>query len=305
MEKVALLGATGIVGEAILEIFLQEAYDTFEIITFSNRELAVEFEKLKKSYVFPLTDFKQLRKKLLEEKPKVIINAVGVSDKDYAEDNKQITWKINVQLVEHLVSLSKILNAHFITFSCEDIFDGKSGPYSEIDKPNPQNYLGKTKLAAENFVISNLNNYSIIRLPLVYGVSAHGKKDFVAKVIDMIKKTKEFHFDEIRYTNPVLSEDVALGVLKMVERELTGIFHFGGFDYLNWHSFSLKIIKFFNLKISDELIDKTSKINFFGLKQSYSEALLSMRFSSISEGLITYKYLDREEGSDFEKLMNY
>lgn len=305
MKKVVLLGATGIVGEAILEIFLQEAYDTFEVITFTNRELAVEFERLKKSYVFPLTDFKQLRKKILEEKPNIIINAVGISDREFAENNKQITWQINVQLVEHLVSLSKILNSHLITFSCEDVFDGLGGPYIESDRPNPQNYLGKTKLAAENFVITNLNNYSIIRLPLVYGVSAHGKKDFVAKVIDMVKKTGYAKSNETRLTNPVFSEDVALGVLKMVERELTGIFHFGGFDYVTLNTFKNKIIKIFNLDAPIVDLEMFSPYSHFGLKQSYSEALLSMKFSSISEGLITYKYLDREEGSDFEKLMNY
>ncbi|MCX7909506.1 MAG: sugar nucleotide-binding protein [Ignavibacteria bacterium] len=304
-NKVALLGPTGIVGEATIEVLLQELDNDWEIIAFSNKELSIEFERLKKIYTFPITDFKQLRKKILEVKPNVIINAIGISDRDLAESNKKTAWQVNVQLVEHLVSLSKILNAHLISFSCEDIFDGASGPYSETDKPNPKNYLGKTKLAAENIIISNLNNFSIIRIPLVYGVSAHGKKDIVARIIDMLKQNKKVFLPYNYTTNPILSEDVAWGILKIIERNLTGIFHFGGFDYVSLKTFAQKIAKFFNLKLeifshSEDLFGAE-----YGLRQAYSEALLSIKFSSISEGLMTYKYLDREEGSEFERLMNY
>ncbi|ROL58223.1 NAD-dependent epimerase/dehydratase family protein [Bacteroidetes/Chlorobi group bacterium Naka2016] len=304
-KKIALVGPTGIVGEAIVETILQEADDSWSLVTYSNRELSVEFEKLKKNYVFQLTDFKQLRAKLLEEKPNVIINAVGISDREFCEKNKQIAWQVNVQLVEHLVSISKILNSHLITFSCEDIFDGNDGPYFEKAKPNPKTYLGKTKLAAENLVISNLNYYTIIRLPLVYGVSGHQKKDIVGKILSELRNNGLLVITHNYKTNPVLSEDVAWGVFKIIEMELTGTLHFGGFDYVSMETFAEKIAKFFNLKIYRRLVSQKDEGTFFGLQQSYAEALLSIKFSSISEGLMTYKYLDREQGSDFERLMNY
>ncbi len=304
-KKIALIGATGIVGEAILEVILQECNDSVEMVAFSNNPLKIEFPNLKKSHVISLTNFKQLRKMILDEKPNFIINAVGISDREYCENNKQTAWLVNVQLVEHLVSLSKILDATLITFSCEDVFDGRSGPYSETDKPNPQNYLGKTKLAAENFVQTNIKNYAIVRLPLVYGVNANGKKDFVAKVIDNSKKERVLKLFLNYLTNPVLSEDVAWGVMKIVERELTGIFHFGGFDYVSLDGFAKKILKFFGLEPNIMMVKPPHFFSNFGLRQTYSEALLSIKFSSISEGLITYKYLDREEGTEFEKLMNF
>ncbi|MFN3781951.1 MAG: sugar nucleotide-binding protein, partial [Candidatus Kapaibacteriota bacterium] len=131
MKKIAIIGATGIVGEATLELILQESDSSTEVVAFSNNELQVNFEKLEKSYAFSLLNFKLLRKRVLDEKPNVIINAVGISDLDYCEKNKQKAWQVNVTLVEHLVSLAKILNAKFITFSCEHIFNGLSGPYSE------------------------------------------------------------------------------------------------------------------------------------------------------------------------------
>lgn len=305
MKKIAIIGATGIVGEATLELILQESDSSIEVVAYSNNELQVEFEKLKKSYAFPLLNFKLLRKQILEEKPNVIINAVGISDLEYCENNKQKAWQVNVTLVEHLVSLAKILNAQLITFSCEHIFNGSSGPYSEIDKPAPSSYLGKTKLAAENYVISSLDNFVIVRLPLVYGVSAHGKKDFVAKVLEDCKKNSESILKGSYFTNPVFAEDVALGVYKIIERELTGIFHFGGYDYLSLGSFIRKILKSFNCEKSFPSLELIIFNSSFGLRQTYSEALLSMRFSSITQGLLTYKYLDRRTNSDFESLMNY
>ncbi len=305
MKKIIIIGATGIVGEATLELILQESDSSIEVVAFSNNELQVNFEKLNKCHVIPLLNFKLLRKLVLEEKPNVIINAVGISDLDYCEKNKQKAWQVNVTLVEHLVSLAKVLNAQLITFSCEHIFNGLAGPYSENDKPAPTSYLGKTKLAAENCVVSTLNNFVIIRLPLVYGVSAHGKKDFVAKVLEKCKENTDLDFLKTYYTNPVLAEDVALGVFKIIERELTGVFHFGGFDYLTLNSFVKKIIKIFNCEKSLGNLDLISPYSYFGLRQTYSEALLSMKFSSVVQGLLTYKYLDRQSSSDFESLMSY
>jgi dTDP-4-dehydrorhamnose reductase len=303
-KKIALVGPTGIVGEAILEILIQETANQWDLVAFSNREFAIETDKLKEIYIVPLTDFKSLRKKILEEKPNVIINAVGISDRKFCEGNKQVAWQINVQLVEQLVSVSKILNAHLITFSCEDVFDGGSGPYLETDKPNPKSYLGKSKLAAENFVITNINYYTVIRLPLVYGVSALGRKDFVARTIDSLKNGA-LNLENNYFTNPILAEDVAWGVMKVIERELTGILHFGGFDYVLLDLFVKKIAKFFGLDSSAITFPPNSTTKKFGLEKSYAEALLSIKFSSISEGLITYKYLDMEDSSDFEVLMNY
>ncbi|MGC8748597.1 MAG: SDR family oxidoreductase [Candidatus Kapaibacteriota bacterium] len=304
-KKIVLLGPTGIVGEAIVETLLQENDNSWSLVTFSNKELAIEFDRLGKNIIVPFTDFKQLRAKILDEKPNVIVNAVGIRDREFCERNKQIAWQVNVQLVEHLVSISKILNAHLITFSCEDVFDGINGPYVETAKPNPKSYLGKTKLASENLVITNLNFYTIVRLPLVYGVSGNNKKDIVAKILEDLRNNGLLTIPDNYKTNPVLSEDVAWGVLKIIERELTGIFHFGGFDYVSIENFAEKVAKFFNLKILKKQVSQRTNGTFFGLQQSYSEALLSIKFSSINEGLMTYKYLDREEGSDFEKLMNY
>ncbi len=51
-KKIALVGPTGIVGEAIVETILQEADDSWSLVTYSNRELSVEFEKLKKIMCF-------------------------------------------------------------------------------------------------------------------------------------------------------------------------------------------------------------------------------------------------------------
>lgn len=291
-KKIFIVGGSGTIGEAILKMLSFET--DFEIVaTCSNGESPYSGDNVK-IYFLKSNQFKELRKAILEEKPNVIVNAAGISDPIFAENNRKLAWEINVQLVEHLVSLSKILQSHFVTFSCEWIFDGKNGPYLETDRPNPINYLGKSKLAAENLIQTTLSTFTIIRLPLIYGL--YGKEDFVKRVL--FPKQKDGITFPFQYTtNPVLADDVAFGIMKVIEIELFGIYHFGGADIYSINNFISSIRE----KIKPELF-KQKKINNtevsiiyqknykkkFGLQPTLTEALLSIKFSSVASGINTY-----------------
>ncbi len=291
-KKIFIVGGSGTIGEAILKMLSFET--DYEIVaTCSNGESLYTGGNVK-IYDLKSNQFKELRKTILEEKPNVIVNAAGISDPILAENNKKLAWEINVQLVEHLVSLSKILQSHFVTFSCEWIFDGKNGPFLETDRPNPINYLGKSKLAAENLVQTTLSTFTIIRLPLIYGL--YGKEDFVKRILFPNQKdgiTFPFQYS----TNPVLADDVAFGIMKVIEIELFGIYHFGGADIYSIHNFISTIQE----KIKPELLNPKQKNNLekrisfqtnnkkrFGLQPALAEAVLSIKFSSVESGINTY-----------------
>lgn len=299
--KIVVLGASGKVGEAVVDVLQQET--DFEIVGISSRLFRSEETRSIKKLQIDVTNFKHLRKTILDEKPNFIINSVGISDEEFCKKNKKIAWAINAELVSNLVSISKILNSFFITFSCDSVFDFASGPYPEDAKPNPKSYLGKTKLAAENIVQTTLQKYTIIRLPLVYGISLNGKEDFVQRLLHNMQKGNPIQLPTNLFTNPIFAEDVAWGVLKAIEKQYVGFLHFGGRSYFPLYEFGKKLAEVF--KLPKELVQQSQlpKKEKRGLDKIFTEALLGIEFSTNFEGLITLQYLMKEDDSSFDKLL--
>ena len=69
--------------------------------------------------------------------------------------------------LKNLIKYSK-LKAKIIQNSTDYIFDGFTGFYSENSTPNPLSYYGKTKLEAENVLISSNKNFIIIRVSTLF-----------------------------------------------------------------------------------------------------------------------------------------
>ncbi len=295
-----VVGAAGTIGEALVDTLQQET--DYRIVAVSSHSFKNDDEQKIKRIQIELLDFKNLRKAILEEKPDFIINTAGIADEEFCKHNKKIAWAVNVELVSNLSSLSKILDSFFITFSCDSVFDSTTGPYSENAKPNPKNYLGKTKLAAENTVQTTLQKYTIIRLPLVYGVSLNGKINWFTKLLQDMQNGRTVTFPKNLYTNPVFSEDVAWGTLKAIETQYIGILHFGGNSYFSLFEFGRKVTEIF--KLPSELLKPTrlpSKEQ-HGLEKTFAESLLGIRFSTNYEGLIALHYLMNGDRSPFDKL---
>jgi dTDP-4-dehydrorhamnose reductase len=295
-----VVGASGTIGEAIVDNLQQET--DYQIVAVSSRSFQTDDEQKTKRIQIELLDFKNLRKAILEEKPDFIINAAGISDEEFCKHNKKIAWAVNVELVSNLSSISKILDSFFITFSCDSVFDSNSGPYSENAKPNPINYLGKTKLAAENTVQTTLQKYTIIRLPLVYGISLKGSLNWFTKLLQDVQNGQTVTLPKNLYTNPVFSEDVAWGTLKAIERQYVGILHFGGNSYFSLFEFGRKVTEVF--KLPSNLLQPTrlpSKEQ-HGLEKAFAESLLDIKFSTNYEGLIALHYLMNGDRSPFDKL---
>lgn len=295
--KILVTGASSIIAEAILEVL--ETNTDFELVGISSKSIInQEIEKTKYHQINTL-DFKSLRKVILEEKPDVIINTVGLHQIEDCNLDKKLAWTLNVDYVEQLVSVSKILNTWLISFSTEYVFDGKTGNYNEKVTPNPANYLGKSKLAAENLILASKIRSTIIRIPFIYGISVNGKSDFVQKIVNKLSKDEIVRVPKNFFTNPILSDDIGWGLLKILDRKYYSIIHFGGHTYLDLFQFAIKIAKIFNL---EQLIkpEPAAKVSKFGLDSSFAEMLLDIKFSTLTEGLVTYKFLIEDE-SPFEK----
>lgn len=253
MIKIAILGAAGKVGEAVYKILSRELEAMFILITTETKYI---LEDINDELVhIDVTNKTTLKETLYNYNPEVIINCIAFTNVDACESEKKKAWEFNTTLVENLTNISKVLNAHFITFSTDFIFNGQKGPYSETDKPDPLNYYGKSKLAAENLVIGNYSNYTIFRTNLVFGYSSYGKGDFIRWVISNLQQEKEIFVVDSLFANPTITDDIAEAVLMAILKKKFGIYNIAGMTYLDRLSIAKEVARIFNL--DENLIKKT------------------------------------------------
>jgi dTDP-4-dehydrorhamnose reductase len=104
-------------------------------------------------------------------RPFCIIHAAGVTDLSYCQSNQKMAEDINAGTCRYLIGIAETINSRFILLSCDAVFDGRKGNYTEYDKPSSLNEYGRSKKSAEIITAKYGTRTNIIRLASVYGLS--------------------------------------------------------------------------------------------------------------------------------------
>ncbi len=204
---------------------------------------------------------KELKELFKQYHPRFVINSVAMIDIDKCEMEKETCWKINVEAVQNLLYSSKFVDANFIHISTDYIFDGKNGPYNEESRPNPVNYYGKSKLAAENFVISSELEYSIIRTTSLYSANnIKGRKNFVVKLFEDLSKGNKVKVVKREIRNPTFTPNLADCIWKLINLEKSGVYNIAGKDIIDRYNYMLEFSRFFGF--DENLIEAVSADDF-------------------------------------------
>lgn len=194
-----------------------------------------------------ITQKNKVKELILQFFPDVIINTAAYTNVDRSETEKESAWKINVNGVENIALYAWTVDAHLIHISTDYIFDGKNGPYSEVDKPLPIGYYGRTKLASENSVRTSGVRFSIIRTNILYGPAKYGRPDFVKWVINSLQARETIRIVTDQIGNPTYIDDIVSAISKLIEFKKEGIYNIGGIEMLSRYEFTLRIADYFNL----------------------------------------------------------
>ena len=134
-------------------------------------------------------DFDKLEKIIKNEKPEILVNAMGYSNIDFCELNKEKSHLLHVKISEKISNIALKSNTKIIFLSSDYVFDGLKGSYTELDIPNPINYYGHTKFEAEKIVLKNKNNV-VLRTSVIYDLDTRVR--FFYYVIENLKNQRIF-----------------------------------------------------------------------------------------------------------------
>ncbi len=240
-KRILITGTNGMLGSNTAKFYSEK--ENTELLLTAKSKNANNYDSL----ICDITDRDSVKKTVLDFYPDYVINTAAFTNVDLCESEKETAWKTNVKAVEYLSDACRVIDAHLIHISTDYIFDGKKGPYSENDTPNPLGYYGRTKLASENVLKTSGIKYTILRTNVLYGVSENGKADFVCWVIKNLSEGNKINIVTDQYNNPTFVDDLISGINKVIEFNKSGIFNIGGREFLSRYKFTNMIADYFNL----------------------------------------------------------
>ena len=101
-----------------------------------------------------------------------------------------------------------------------------------VDEPNPISFYGRTKLEAEDAVKEYEYDWAIVRTILVYGKPFSGKGNILTAVKEKLENGEEYKVVDDQFRTPTYVEDLAAGIVAIVEKKARGIYHLSGKDML-------------------------------------------------------------------------
>jgi len=256
--RILVTGANGLLGQKLV-LRLQQKND-IELIATARGKLNLPQQR-GVFYSLDVTHEGEVNRVISTTKPTVVINTAAMTQVDQCETDRDECWKSNVNSVEYLIRACSKNNVHLIHVSTDFIFDGSHGPLDETEKPNPVNFYGESKLAAEKAIINSSIDWCILRTVLVYGITADmSRSNIVLWVKNSLEQGKTIQVVNDQWRTPTRAEDLAMGCYRAAEKNAQGIYHISGKDFLSPYDIALQTADFFKL---DKSLIKASDSNQF------------------------------------------
>jgi dTDP-4-dehydrorhamnose reductase len=141
VKRILILGSVGMAGHVVKKYLSDKG-------KYIIGELARTVSPGKFTYDIDVTNLSALDQVIAEFKPIVIINCIGVLNKD-AEDNPDKAILLNCYLPHHLAKKTKASGAHLIHISTDCVFSGLKGNYHDTDEKDGIGFYAQSKALGE------------------------------------------------------------------------------------------------------------------------------------------------------------
>jgi dTDP-4-dehydrorhamnose reductase len=164
----------------------------------------------------------QIRRKVRDAAPDIILNAGAYTAVDRAESEKELAFAINARAPGILAEEAIRASALLVHYSTDYVFDGsKAGPWVETDQTNPLNVYGASKLAGEEAIRHVGGRYLIFRTSWVYGPEG---KNFVLTMLRLGRERESLNVVDDQIGAPTSSIELAAATCTIASGILSGQF---------------------------------------------------------------------------------
>ncbi|WP_086821103.1 SDR family oxidoreductase [Allokutzneria sp. NRRL B-24872] len=212
MTRVLITGASGLLGTAVRQQ-LESAGHTV-IPCHHNKNSGGEH--------LDVTSAESVAEVFGRAEPEVVVHCAAIPDVAQCEKDPERAHLVNVVGTELVTAHATRVGARVLHVSTDWVFAGDGdGGYRETDSPTPAQEYGRSKLAAEKAAGSAL----IVRVPLLYGLSAEPRPTWPAQVLTKLARGEEVRTDDEEIRQPALVDDVARCFAELISLGVNGIVH--------------------------------------------------------------------------------
>jgi len=238
--KIMVTGANGLLGQHLVKLLVREGYPVVATGRGASR-LPASLAAQCTWYDTDITDEWAVHELFVKEAPEVVVHAAAMTQVDECQLNQERCEAVNVKATAQLVLEAEAASRHFIYLSTDFVFDGGKGDYSEDDHLNPVSWYGFTKVQAESVVETSETPWAIVRTCLVYGDVLEGTRpNIISWVRQSLEQKKPIKVVCDQWRTPTYVEDLARGLLLVIQKKATGIYHISGKDRLSPYEMALK-----------------------------------------------------------------
>lgn len=229
--KVAVLGATGQLGEDITAAFSSARH---EVVPLSHQQVEV-------------ASLESVKQVLQDIRPEAVINTAAFHNVEKCEADPALTFAVNGIGARNVAQVSDSLGAKVFYISTDYVFDGrKNAPYLEQDATMPLNVYGNTKVSGEYFTRCSNPRHFVVRVSALYGRNpcrAKSGLNFIETMLKLAKEREELRVVGDEFVTPTPTAQVAQQLVALSETSDYGIYHATAEGSCSWYEFAQTIFE--------------------------------------------------------------
>ena len=218
--KILITGATGFVGSRFVARWKNE----YTLLTPSHAELPIDNAEAALRYVS-------------EERPEVVLHLAAISNTWHCEQHPEESKQINILGALHMAQAAKAVDAKFIFFSSDQIYNGNEelGGLPESIPVKPENVYGCDKLEAERLIAEEDPEAVMLRATWMYDAEREGMRthpNFVVNIANALRTQTPLSFATREYRGITDIREV-VEILPHCVNIPGGVYNFGAENPLN------------------------------------------------------------------------
>ena len=317
--RLYVTGGTGLVGSNVIRLARRRGLEIIASQYGPEPEWQVDYQL----DPLDLSDHEGIRRSIREYKPNAVIHAAAILDHIFMDENRELCWSMMVDGTRALAEACREVGARLVFVSSDWVFDGRAAVVDETSPPNPVNFYGVMKVAAERELgaMDGLN-YGVGRLAGIYGLNYAAPS--------LARKENGLGFDFSVYVtyrltaglpaavwtgpkvndeaNPTLASDCADMLLRLAQHDGNGyrvdtgssIFHCFGSEWINRIDLAHQIAAAFDAdpaliaptRTDQAVLDEVRHIGIPYRTRASTErtaAALGRRAYNVAEGLAAFR----------------
>ena len=221
--KVAVFGATGLLGRALLREWRDD-----EVIGLSSRDVDIR-------------DHDRVAELVARMQPDWIVLAAAYTDVDGCESNRELAFAVNRDGAASVARAAQASRSQLLFLSSDYVFDGtQRSPYEAGAPRCPLGVYGKSKAQAEVLIMEALPNCCIVRTSWMFGVDG---KCFPDTILRLAQSRPRLDVVEDQRGSPTYTVDLARTIIQLCRTSASGLIHATNSGDCTWFEFAREIVR--------------------------------------------------------------